>query len=72
MAQPKVQEGREAHPEVWEGSTSPLGGLGGAGKPTWRFGKPTQRSRRGREDHTEVREGLGSPPQVWEAHPEEW
>ena len=47
--------GRESHPEFWEGSGGPPGGLGGVGWTTWRSG-------RGREDHPLVREGSGGRP----------
>ena len=47
--------GRKAHPEVWEGSGGPPGGLEEVGSPARRFG-------RGREALPEVRKGYKGPP----------
>ena len=58
--------GQEAHPDVQEVSGSPSGGPGGVGRPTRRLGRvvsPTLRwSRRVRDAHLEIREGLEGPP----------
>ena len=50
---------RETHPEFRKGSVDPSVGPG-------RVGRPTRRSRKGRQTHQQVWERSGANPEVWE------